>query len=318
MRGVRAFVAPLVAPQTRAIDDLGAAVARLQAEVGDVHRSANAIAERSANAFASLELRADAADRMQSEVVQAVGMVRDRIEPLVDGAYARPFMAGEPFAPFDDPDAGVVYGYRGRSAEPEADEYRAFEDLFRGSEDRVRERQRPYLALIGGRAPVLDAGCGRGEFLDLMAEAGIEAAGVDLDAGMVQCAAAKGHRVRRADLNEHLESLDDDSLGVVFCAQVIEHMPEDQLRRFFALARGKLAPGGRLVAETVNPHAPGALRAFWVDLTHEHPIFPEVALTLARIAGFRSAFVFHPTGQGDPERDRVVEPAYAVVATKAP
>lgn len=304
-------------PQTRAIEDLGAAVVELQAELSDIRRSANTIAERSDNAFASLELRAEAADRLQAEVVQAVGTVRDRIEPLVNGAYGRPFMATDPFAPFDDPDAGAVYGYRGRSAAPEADEYRAFEDLFRGSEDRVRERQRPYLPLIGGRAPVLDAGCGRGEFLDLMAEAGIEATGVDLDAGMVARAAEKGHQVREADLNDQLERSDDDALGVVFCAQVIEHMPEDELRRFFALARRKLAPGGRLIAETVNPHAPGALRAFWVDLTHEHPIFPEVALTLARIVGFPSAFVFHPTGQGDPERDRVVEPAYAVVATKA-
>jgi hypothetical protein len=70
--------------------------------------------------------------------------------------------------------------------------------------------------------------------------------------------------------------------------------------------------------ETVNPHSVPALKTFWVDLTHRHPIFPEVALALCEITGFESAYVFHPNGTGEVEVDRHETGEYAVVATKAP
>jgi hypothetical protein len=98
---------------------------------------------------------------------------------------------------------------------------------------------------------------------------------------------------------------------------VIEHMPYDELRRFLELARAKLRSGGLLVAETVNPHAPHALKTFWVDPTHRHPVFPEVALVLCKLAGFASAYVFHPLGVGHVEDDRYRESEYAVVAESA-
>jgi SAM-dependent methyltransferase len=273
--------------------------------------------ERHDARLAAIDARFEASDRLRAEVIQALEAVRARVDPLVAAAGARPFMAGDPFGPFEEPGAGTVYGYRDAAVAPDAAEYRSFEEVFRGSEDRVRDRQRGYLAVVGERAPILDAGCGRGEFLDLLAEAGIAASGVDADAGMVQRCLDKGHDVREGDLNDHLEGLADGSLGAIFSAQVIEHLPYDALRRFLAVGRRKLAPGGRLIAETVNPHAPDALKAFWVDPTHQHPVFPEVALALAQIAGFPSAFVFHPTGSGDAERDRLIESAYALVATTA-
>ena len=63
----------------------------------------------------------------------------------------------------------------------------------------------------------------------------------------------------------------------------------------------------------MNPHRIASLKTFWVDLTHEHPIFPEVALALCAIAGFDSAYVFAP-GFDSYERARVESPSYAVVA----
>jgi SAM-dependent methyltransferase len=271
--------------------------------------------ERYDTRLAAIDARFEASDRLRAEVIHALEAVRARVDPLVSAAGARPFIDGDPFGLFDEPEAGTVYGYRDADSSPDTASYRAFEDLFRGSEERVRERQRGYVAILGDRAPVLDAGCGRGEFLDLLAEAGIAASGVDADPGMVERCTHKGHNVREGDLNVHLDGLADGSLGAIFSAQVIEHLPYGELQRFFALGRRKLAPGGRLIAETVNPHAPDALKAFWVDPTHQHPVFPEVALALARIAGFPAAFVFHPTGSGNVERDRLVESAYALVAT---
>jgi SAM-dependent methyltransferase len=133
---------------------------------------------------------------------------------------------------------------------------------------------------------------------------------------MVARCREKGHEVALGDGVAHMEGLKDGSLGLVFSAQVVEHMPPEVLKRFLAVAARKLRPGGLLVAETVNPHSVAALKAFWVDITHQHPLFPETMLALARIAGFGSAYVFHPNGVGDVERDRYTTGEYAVVARR--
>jgi hypothetical protein len=97
---------------------------------------------------------------------------------------------------------------------------------------------------------------------------------------------------------------------------VIEHLTHDDTLAIFDLAIGKLKPGGVLIAETVNPHSLEALKGFWVDLTHRHPIFPEVAVALCWLRGFETAHVFFPGGRGDFESDRRTEGEYAVVARK--
>lgn len=239
-----------------------------------------------------------------------------RVERIEAEAHAVPFVQGTPFAATRDPIAGLVLGYSQHSGDGSADAYRAFEDVFRGSEEFIRDRQRRYLALIGGRRPVLDFGCGRGEMLDLLRDAGIPYLGVDSDPGMVARCHDKSHSgVVNADGLEYLAQQAHGSLGAIFCAQVIEHLPQAQLRELFSLARRKLSPDGVLIAETVNPHSPPALKTFWVDLTHQHPIFPEVALELCRESGFTSAYVFHPNGTGDFERDRFTQGEFAVVAS---
>src|SRR6188472_231332 len=126
----------------------------------------------------------------------------------------------------------------------------------RGSTADVRERQRPYVDDFRGAAPVLDVGCGRGEFLGLLREAGIEARGVDADADMVAFARGAGLDVVQADAVAYLEGLDDGSLGGVFAAQLVEHLPPAALLRLLQLAARKLRPGGLLVAETINPLSP--------------------------------------------------------------
>jgi hypothetical protein len=94
-------------------------------------------------------------------------------------------------------------------------------------------------------------------------------------------------------------------------------MPYEELLRFYSLSLRKLAPGGLLILETVNPHSVPAFKTFWVDPTHRHPLFPEVALALCEITGFQSAYVFHPNGTGEVEVDRYETGEYAVVATRA-
>ncbi|TML95191.1 MAG: class I SAM-dependent methyltransferase [Actinobacteria bacterium] len=189
-------------------------------------------------------------------------------------------------------------------------DYFAFESRMRGSVDAIRERQRPYVEDFRESAPVLDIGCGRGELLGLLREAGVDARGIDADADMVAYARGDGLDVEQADLVEHLEKLDEGSLGGIFMGQVVEHLPAPTLVLALTLAAAKLRPGGLLVAETINPLSPLALRSYFADLTHAQPLVPETLELLARQAGFAETevrFLNEPA-------ERLTEPDDPVIA----
>ena len=165
-------------------------------------------------------------------------------------------------------------------------DYFAFESKMRGRIESVKERQRVYVEDFRDAAPVLDVGCGRGELLALLRDAGIAARGVDADGDMVAFARGDGLDVEQADAVSYLESLADDSLGGIFMGQVVEHLPPAMLVRTLELCAQKLREGGLLVAETINPLSPLALRNYFADLTHAQPLVPETLAVLARQVGF--------------------------------
>ncbi len=235
----------------------------------------------------------------------------DQASALVQASAAKPYMTPGSFTTHQHPQLGAVTGFE----EKGSGGYRGFEDIFRGPEELIRDRQGVYADLVKGFGPVLDAGCGRGEFLDLLREAGIERLGIDCEAEMVERCHEKGHEeVEQADLVEYLQGRSKGSLGAVFSAQVIEHLELGALQGFLDLGLAALRPGGLFIAETVNPHSAQALKAFWVDPTHRQPLFPETMLALCQLAGFASAHVFCPLGEGDWEKDRLAQGEYAVVA----
>jgi O-antigen chain-terminating methyltransferase len=168
--------------------------------------------------------------------------------------------------------------------------YTAFENRFRGSREDVRARQADYVALLREQAPVVDLGCGRGELLDLLRAADVEARGVESTAHAVRECRARGLDVVEGDLVEFLRSQEAGRLGAVFAAQVAEHLPPPVLAALLAEAHRALRPGGLLVLETVNPSsALGFLDVFIRDLTHERPLHPETLRFLAAAAGFSEA-----------------------------
>lgn len=117
--------------------------------------------------------------------------------------------------------------------------------------------------------PVLELACGRGEFLDLLRDAGIPARGVDLDEGMVERATSRGHEVALGDAVSHLEGVEPGSLAGVFCAHFLEHLqPEDVIRVYTAAARA-LRPGGSFVAVVPSAASLSVLgHDYWRDPTH--------------------------------------------------
>lgn len=176
----------------------------------------------------------------------------------------------------------------GRAAEDSV--YTAFENRFRGSREEIRARQADYVELFRGLRPVLDLGCGRGEFLELLRAAQIPARGVETNANVVRECREKGLDVVSGDLVEFLRAQEPGSVGGVFAAQVVEHLPPAVLAALLAAAHRALLPGGLLVLETVNAASALAfLDVFIRDLTHERPLHPETLRFLAAAAGFTEA-----------------------------
>lgn len=167
-------------------------------------------------------------------------------------------------------------------------DYPHFEERFRGTEKEIREKQLTYVPFFRERAPVLDLACGRGEFLRLLREHGIEARGVDLDPDMVGRCREQGLEVASGDAFAHLENLGDESLGGIFSAQFIEHLPTAEYVRLIRLAYQKLRPGGALVLETQNPECLAIYsQSFFVDPTHVRPIPAAQLRFWMEEAGFR-------------------------------
>lgn len=181
------------------------------------------------------------------------------------------------------------------SSSPAIDDalYIALEDAFRGDPIVIRARQHQYVAyvqnVVSQTAPLLDIGCGRGEWLNILKDSNIPATGIDTNAASVQECSAQGLNVSHADAITYLSNAKEQSLGAITLFQVLEHLPFATMVHLLRLALRALVPGGVLIAEVPNSEtlSVGA-STFWIDPTHERPLFPGLLEFLATEVGYTS------------------------------
>lgn len=171
--------------------------------------------------------------------------------------------------------------------------YRAFEERYRGSREVIKSRLEVYLPFIlplkqfDETCQGIDLGCGRGEWLELMHEYGINVQGVDLDDLMLEACRERSLKASSVDAIEALKALPNNSQLVVTGFHIAEHLQFSALQTLMIEAFRVLKPGGLLILETPNPENIGVATVnFYLDPTHQRPLPPLLLTFLSEHCGF--------------------------------
>lgn len=183
--------------------------------------------------------------------------------------------------------------------------YIAFEDRFRGTREEIGQKLRVYLPLIDGLGAakenfsLLDLGCGRGEWLELLREAGYRAKGIDINRIALQQCRERGLDVAESDVIDHLRSLERGSVDVITGFHLIEHLPFPTMVALFDQAFAVLKPGGMIILETPNPtNILVSAYDFYRDPGHLRPLHPDTVHFIAENRGFVRAGSCFVSGGG--------------------
>jgi len=223
-------------------------------------------------------------DRQQQALKHALELARLRIQRLED---TRPASSTDPAAaapsatmPQDTPTFDYyLLGIATRGDEQLSERLSDYDDLFRNLAQRQADGEMPPV-------PVLDVGCGRGELLAHLSDLGLSAYGIEIDRDAAETARQSGLDVRNEDVLSHLTSLPDGALAAITLIQVVEHLAVDDLLRLYGLAARKLAPGGLIIAETINPHCLEAVtRYYLLDPSHVSLLPPQLTQMLMEQSG---------------------------------
>lgn len=261
--------------------DVRAKVAALEAIAKSVRDRMDTAGREIGTLGASVKVLATAQPRLAADIESTraeVTVISAKAAAAAVAQRARDFGSAAVAAP--DPRASAAF-------------YAAFEERFRGSREAIRQRLLPYLPLLReagagtpGR-PLLDLGCGRGEWLELLRDEGLAARGVDSNEVCTRACRDLGLVAHTGDLFEYLRDVPDGTLGAVTAIHVIEHFPLPAILQFIADAHRSLAPGGLLVLETPNPEnlLVGACN-FYTDPTHVRPLPPPALAFFVENGGF--------------------------------
>jgi ubiquinone/menaquinone biosynthesis C-methylase UbiE len=168
----------------------------------------------------------------------------------------------------------------------------AFADVYRGTRCDIQDRLRTYLPALkaagagGPQRPILDIGCGRGEWLELLANEGLEASGVDTNRAMLLQCCERGLKVVECDAVAYLRQVPDCSVGAVTAIHILEHLPFDAVLEVLSETVRVLKPGGLAIFETPNPaNLLVGSYSFYTDPTHRNPLPSQTLAFLAEARG---------------------------------
>jgi 2-polyprenyl-3-methyl-5-hydroxy-6-metoxy-1,4-benzoquinol methylase len=327
-RLLRWYINPIVEQQNTFNAAVVEALAALQNQVNALQEAltqqVQRLAERVQQTYAQreqswveqLEMLRGAQDAERQQRAHQDEMVRMRLQRLENwwrglevGASAPPATQSEA-AQQAPPVDYMLLGAQYRSAATLREHLGEYDDLFADLLRAQREGRAPA-------RPLLDIGCGRGDFVAHLRELGLDAYGIDIDRDALQIGQAVGHPIRQAEAFAHLESLEDDSLAGITLIQVIEHLDYGDILRLFTLAERKLAPGGLILAETINPACLVALSQWYLlDPSHRTPLHPEMTRFLLEQAGFWKVQTryLHPVPPGNQLQALPDQPENAALA----
>jgi len=285
---------------------------RIQSETNAKLTHVEAVTKKINAELPALRSLVDALEKWTSE--QPTGaLLRETIEV----AAAAKAHAGRIAEDFSKRPPGILKAGQSAAVRNERDHlfdgfYVSFEDTFRGTREDIKQRVEVYLPYVReagagtAKAPVLDIGCGRGEWLELLNENGLAASGVDLNRVAAAHCRERGLVVAEADGLDYLRGLKTASIGAVTAIHVIEHIPFRELMFLFDEVRRVLKPGGVAIFETPNPEnlIVGACN-FWYDPTHQQPLPPEPMRFILDNRGFTRVEILrlHPSTDMSPSTE---------------
>lgn len=121
---------------------------------------------------------------------------------------------------------------------------------------------------------VLDIGCGSGQFVYFLRQAGYQqVTGIDLDSAQVEMARSLGLDCHCAPVSEYLQQ-PIGRFGLIAMLDILEHFTREELFPLLETVANRLEPGGRLIVSVPNAESPDGLRAVYADITHELAFSP--------------------------------------------
>jgi O-antigen chain-terminating methyltransferase len=242
-----------------------------------------ALVARAAEALRLQERRIHTAENLAEQATQEVRQQALRLNLLLETVRRRS-------EPFDGGQAATIIEQQDRLLDPL---YLEFEARFRGSRKEVQDRALAHLPVIldakagSPDRPIIDLGAGRGEWLELLKQHGLQALGIDLNAAMVNICNEFGLACRQGDAVAELAKLPSDSHGAVTGFHLVEHLPFRALVALLDEALRVLKPGGVMVLETPDPaNLQVGSRWFYLDPAHRNPLPSEMLTMVAEFRGF--------------------------------